>query len=234
MSLSLPVSLVRTPQANPDSEDIWLAAAKLEWENDEYDRARILLQKACARAPSAKVWMKLALLEREVGLTGPAPSSQADPSQADPSQADPSQAPLELPTLDQAIAKFPDFAKFYLMAGQACERAATAAAADAAPAAPAATAAPALAAGANGAFGGGGASGAGFAALAQARSYYQAGLRRCPTAKELWLAAAALEAALGQETKSRSLLELARLKNPKSDLVSALCHVRLRMPFCLF
>jgi pre-mRNA-processing factor 6 len=219
---------VRTPQANPDSEDIWLAAAKLEWENDEYDRARILLQKACARAPSAKVWMKLALLEREVGLTG-----QALPSQAPTGQAHPA-APLELPTLDQAIAKFPDFAKFYLMAGQACERAATAAAADAAPAAPAATAAPALAAGANGAFGGGGASGAGFAALAQARSYYQAGLRRCPTAKELWLAAAALEAALGQETKSRSLLELARLKNPKSDLVSALCHVRLRMPFCLF
>lgn len=41
--------------ANPDSEAVWLAAAKLEWENEEYPRARLLLQKACARAPTSKV-----------------------------------------------------------------------------------------------------------------------------------------------------------------------------------
>ena len=46
--------------------------------------ARLLLQMACARAPSAKVWMKLALLKRECdGGAG------------------------ELPTLDDAIAKNP-------------------------------------------------------------------------------------------------------------------------------
>ena len=27
-------------EANPDSEPVWLAAVKLEWENDERERAR--------------------------------------------------------------------------------------------------------------------------------------------------------------------------------------------------
>ena len=40
---------------------------KLEWENDERERARILLSKARGRAPSERVWMKSALLERECG-----------------------------------------------------------------------------------------------------------------------------------------------------------------------
>lgn len=33
-------------QANPNSEEIWLAAVKLESENREYERARRLLAKA--------------------------------------------------------------------------------------------------------------------------------------------------------------------------------------------
>lgn len=33
-------------QANPNSEEIWLAAVKLESENKEYERARRLLAKA--------------------------------------------------------------------------------------------------------------------------------------------------------------------------------------------
>eukprot|EP00616_Rhizochromulina_sp_CCMP1243_P000449 CAMPEP_0118989306 /NCGR_PEP_ID=MMETSP1173-20130426/47770_1 /TAXON_ID=1034831 /ORGANISM="Rhizochromulina marina cf, Strain CCMP1243" /LENGTH=993 /DNA_ID=CAMNT_0006940291 /DNA_START=51 /DNA_END=3035 /DNA_ORIENTATION=- len=84
--------------ANPDSEEIWLAAAKLEWANDEFERARQLLYKACERAPSEKVWMKLALLERECGRTKE-----------------------QLQVLDEAVRHFPDFAKYYMMAGQACE-----------------------------------------------------------------------------------------------------------------
>lgn len=47
---------------NPDSEAIWLAAVKLEWENDEYTRARALLEKARNGAPSARVYMKSALV----------------------------------------------------------------------------------------------------------------------------------------------------------------------------
>jgi pre-mRNA-processing factor 6 len=37
--------------ANPDSEDVWLAAFKLEFENDEPQRARALLAKVRAAAP---------------------------------------------------------------------------------------------------------------------------------------------------------------------------------------
>jgi hypothetical protein len=44
---------------------IWLAAAKLEWESNEIERARAVLQRARARAPSDRVFMKCVLLERE-------------------------------------------------------------------------------------------------------------------------------------------------------------------------
>merc|ERR1711920_746565 len=70
-------------QANANSEEIWLAAVKLEWENNETERARALLTKAReasrinqekatkgdhGKAP-ARVYMKSILLEREVGDT---------------------------------------------------------------------------------------------------------------------------------------------------------------------
>ena len=42
-------------KANPNSEDIWLAAVKLESENNEYERARRLLHRARASAPTARV-----------------------------------------------------------------------------------------------------------------------------------------------------------------------------------
>lgn len=44
-------------QANPNSEEIWLAAVKLESENNEYERARRLLAKARSSAPTARVGM---------------------------------------------------------------------------------------------------------------------------------------------------------------------------------
>ena len=50
-------------QANPNSEDIWLAAVKLESENGEYERARRLLEKARGSAGTARVMMKSAKLE---------------------------------------------------------------------------------------------------------------------------------------------------------------------------
>jgi pre-mRNA-processing factor 6 len=87
-------------KANPDSEAIWLAAVKLEWENDEYERARILLKKARERVPTERVWLKSAKLERELKNVA-----------------------LELEMLEEAMAKFPDYAKFYMMAGQACDEA---------------------------------------------------------------------------------------------------------------
>ena len=41
--------------ANPDSENIWLAAVKLEFENNEVERARALLTKAREKSPTEKV-----------------------------------------------------------------------------------------------------------------------------------------------------------------------------------
>ncbi len=57
-------------QANPKSEEIWLAAVKLESENDEYERARRLLNRARDPdngAPTARVYMKSAKLEWGLG-----------------------------------------------------------------------------------------------------------------------------------------------------------------------
>ena len=53
--------------ANPDSEEIWLAAFKLEFENGERERARALLAKARASNGTERVWLKSAVVEREAG-----------------------------------------------------------------------------------------------------------------------------------------------------------------------
>jgi len=39
-------------KANLDSEQIWLAAVKLESENKEYKRAQLILERARERAPT--------------------------------------------------------------------------------------------------------------------------------------------------------------------------------------
>uniref|UniRef100_A0A8B9R9T8 Pre-mRNA-processing factor 6 n=1 Tax=Astyanax mexicanus TaxID=7994 RepID=A0A8B9R9T8_ASTMX len=54
-------------QANPNSEEIWLAAVKLESENNEYERARRLLAKARSSAATARVFMKSIKLEWVLG-----------------------------------------------------------------------------------------------------------------------------------------------------------------------
>jgi len=83
--------------ANPDSEAVWLAAAKLEWETGEAERARVLLRRARDRAPSARVYMKSALLERENRNFSDA-----------------------LVLIEEGLSKYPDFAKLYMMGGQIC------------------------------------------------------------------------------------------------------------------
>lgn len=82
-------------QANPNSEDIWLAAVKLESENKEYERARRLLAKARASAPTPRVMMKSARLEWALeNLSG------------------------ALMLLNEAVKVFPDFDKLWMMKGQ--------------------------------------------------------------------------------------------------------------------
>ncbi|KAK9233302.1 hypothetical protein WN943_023551 [Citrus x changshan-huyou] len=50
----------------PNSEEIWLAAFKLKFENHELERARMLLAKARDRGGTESVWMKSAIVEREL------------------------------------------------------------------------------------------------------------------------------------------------------------------------
>mmetsp|Transcript_35641 Transcript_35641/g.55625 ORF Transcript_35641/g.55625 Transcript_35641/m.55625 type:complete len:924 (-) Transcript_35641:135-2906(-) len=53
-------------KANPNKENIWLAAVKLEKENDEPERARKLLESARSKTSTMKVWRKSIKLEREL------------------------------------------------------------------------------------------------------------------------------------------------------------------------
>ena len=55
--------------ANPDSEDIQLAAFKLEFSSGEFERSRILLRRAREGAGSERVWHKAAQVERQLGDT---------------------------------------------------------------------------------------------------------------------------------------------------------------------
>ncbi|XP_033726483.1 pre-mRNA-processing factor 6-like [Pecten maximus] len=86
-------------QANPNSEEIWLAAVKLESENNEFERARRLLQKARASAPTARVMMKSVKLEWCLGEIRNANT-----------------------LLDEAVRHYPDFAKSWMMKGQIAEQ----------------------------------------------------------------------------------------------------------------
>lgn len=87
--------------ANPDNEDIWLAAFKLEFENQEPERARMILQKARSTetASTRRVWMKSAMVERELG-------NQEE----------------ERALLRVGLERFPEFDKLHLMLGQLEER----------------------------------------------------------------------------------------------------------------
>lgn len=83
----------------PGNEEIYLAAVKLEKENGQIDLARAVLKKARENAPTERVWMKSALLERE--------SKHTD---------------VERDLLVSGIKQFPQFHKLYLMLGQLHER----------------------------------------------------------------------------------------------------------------
>ncbi|XP_074288662.1 protein STABILIZED1-like isoform X1 [Silene latifolia] len=81
------------------SEEIWLAAFKLEFENHEPERARMLLANARERGGTERVWMKSVIVERELGNTSE-----------------------ERRLLDEGLHRFPKFFKLWLMLGQLHER----------------------------------------------------------------------------------------------------------------
>ncbi|KAF9320561.1 hypothetical protein BG003_005744, partial [Podila horticola] len=82
-------------EANPNSEQIWLAAVKLEAENGEHGRAELLLSRARENADTAKVWIKSAVLERQLGKITEA-----------------------LQLLDQGLEKYPTADKLWMIKGQ--------------------------------------------------------------------------------------------------------------------
>lgn len=85
--------------AIPNSEEIWLAAFKLEFENHEPERAKMLLAKARESGGTERVWMKSAIVERELGNTTE-----------------------ERRLLNEGLQRFPSFFKLWLMLGQLEER----------------------------------------------------------------------------------------------------------------
>ncbi|KAL6211299.1 hypothetical protein ACLB2K_016526 [Fragaria x ananassa] len=85
--------------AIPNSEEIWLAAFKLEFENHEPERARLLLAKAREKGGTERVWMKSAIVERELGNLDE-----------------------ERKLLAEGLKHFPSFFKLWLMLGQLEER----------------------------------------------------------------------------------------------------------------
>ena len=158
--------------ANPNSQDLWLAAAKLEWETGEMERARVLLQRARERAPTDRVYMKSAVLEREDRQFGTA-----------------------LQLIEEGIGLYPKFPKLYMIGGQICS--------DDLPKRK--------------------------TSLTRARQFYERGLQQCSDNTALWILASRLEErastfesdpdltkAGAGSTKARSLLEIARLQNPKN------------------
>eukprot|EP01133_Synstelium_polycarpum_P015320 gene15320-18149_t len=91
--------LTKAFEANPGSEEIWLAAVKIESEMNEIKIARGLLQRAITTAATERIWMKSAVFEREYG-----------------------EAKAESALLEQGLKKFPGSWKMWLMRAQLEER----------------------------------------------------------------------------------------------------------------
>lgn len=87
---------------NPGSDTVWLAAAKLEWDAGEHERARALLARARERAGTERVWMKSAMLERELAFPVAGEAEEA--------------------LLTDGLRAHPTFDKLWLMLGQLLER----------------------------------------------------------------------------------------------------------------
>ncbi len=59
--------LAKAFEANKNSEDVWLAAVKLEASNNENDRALQLLEKARSEAGTERIWSKSVVFARQLG-----------------------------------------------------------------------------------------------------------------------------------------------------------------------
>ncbi|KAL9933207.1 hypothetical protein V8E36_007925 [Tilletia maclaganii] len=94
--------LARAFERNLGSEEISLAASKLEAENGQKQAAQRLLEVARNEVGSARVWMKSAVFERNEGRSAEA-----------------------LALVEQALVKFPNAPKLHMMKGQLLEETAS-------------------------------------------------------------------------------------------------------------
>ncbi|CAH7689019.1 PRP1 splicing factor, N-terminal-domain-containing protein [Phakopsora pachyrhizi] len=85
-------------EANPESEQVWLAAVKLESENGQIEAAKQLMKRARDVAGTERIWMKNAVFERQHGSIEEA-----------------------LNLTQQALAKFPASEKLHMIKGQILE-----------------------------------------------------------------------------------------------------------------
>lgn len=176
--------------ANPESEQIWLAACKVEAEQNNLTDARTLMARAreVANTPRvrsfaifqfqpaptliiAQIWIKSAVFERQHGTD---------------------EAALE--SIEEGLRRYPENAKLYMIKGQIYE--AQAAASASAPKGEDVKPTVQL--------------------DAKAREAYTTGTRRCPNSVPLWILASRLEERLKQPTRARVLMERARHNNPKN------------------
>eukprot|EP00977_Amphora_coffeiformis_P002119 scaffold407_cov168-Amphora_coffeaeformis.AAC.15 len=200
---SLDNVLAKACERLPQVEFFWLLRAKELWLRGEVDQARNVLAQAFEQNPGTEgVWLAAAKLEWENKEPERARVLLQRARERAPTRRVYMKAALlereekdsdaALALLQEGISKYPDFSKYYMMGGQII--------AEDMPKSK--------------------------ATLEKARKFYQKGLQACPKDATIWILASRLEenaaafvpgdafVAKMAGTKARSLLELARLKNP--------------------
>lgn len=197
---SLDEVLAAASERLPKTEIFWLVRAKEHWKQNNVDRARQILTEAFQANPESEpVWLAGAKLEWETGeVERSRVLLQRARERASSERVFMKSALLErmcgnwedaLDLIEEGIRNYPSFAKLYMMGGQiwSIDRISTKALDS--------------------------------KALEKARKFYKRGLDACPQSIALWTLASQLEEIVESKgtTKARSILELARLKNPKND-----------------
>ena len=202
---SLDDVLAAASERLPKQEIFWLVRAKEKWTAGDTEKARKILTEAFAANPNSEpIWLAAAKLEWETGEINRARVllSRAR-ERASSDRVYMKSAILEresesfdgaLSLIEDGLIKYPKFAKLYMMGGAICSEDLEMNKTN----------------------------------LDRARKFYQKGLQSCQNSVVLWILSSRLEekapSLLGDSngglgiglTKARSLLELARLKNPKS------------------
>jgi len=208
---SLDDVLAAASERLPKQEIFWLVRAKERWVSGDIEKSREILTQAFAANPNSEpVWLAAAKLEWETGeidrarvlLTRARERASSDRVYMKSADFERESKRFDdaLALIEEGLVKYPKFAKLYLMGGQICSEDLEMNKSN----------------------------------LNRARNFYQKGLQSCSSSVILWIMSSKLEEkaptliALANGgngsngvsgvgfTKARSLLELARLKNPKS------------------